>query len=62
MSLKVPDFHVQVSMFSESKFDAVTIGETHFQIRALMAELPIFFEYLSITLLKTWLKCWRFQS
>ena len=41
MSRKVPDgqFHVVSFIFSESKFDAVYIGDTHFQIRGLMAEL-----------------------
>ena len=41
----MPDFHVHVFMFSYNKFDAIEIGETHFQIRALMAELATFFEY-----------------
>ena len=45
MSRKVLNFDVHVFMFSDSKFDAVNIGETHFQIRALMAELATFFEY-----------------
>ena len=39
------DFYVHVFflMYFESKFDAVDIGETHFQIRALMTELETFF-------------------
>ena len=46
----MPDFHVQFCMFSESKFDATHIGETHFQIRGLMAELATFFQYGGATL------------
>ena len=43
MSRKVPDFHVHLFKFSECSFDAIYIGETHFQIRALMAELATLF-------------------
>ena len=39
LSRKVPDGHFHVFIFPESKFDAIYIGETHFQIRGLMAEL-----------------------
>ena len=62
MSCKVPDGHFHVFIFSESKFYAFYIGETHFQIRGLMAELHVF-EYGSTTFGtfgKTWFKYWRF--
>ena len=42
MSRNVPDGHFQVFIFSESKFYAIYNGETHFQIRGLVAELHVF--------------------
>ena len=60
MSRKVPDFHVHLFKFSECVFDAIYIGETHFQIRALMAELATIFDYGGTTLgslRKTCFKC-----
>ena len=42
MSCKVLDGHFQIFIFSESKVYAIYIGETHFQIRGLMAELHVF--------------------
>ena len=42
MSLNVPDGHLHVFIFSESKFYALYNGETHFQIRELVAELHVF--------------------
>ena len=60
MSRKVPDFNVNDFMFSVRSFDGIYIGETHFQIRGLMAEVGSFFEYgdtTSGTLGKTWFTC-----
>ena len=42
MSRSVPHGHFQVFIFSESKFYAIYNGETHFQIRVLVAELHVF--------------------
>ena len=42
MSLNVPDGHFHDFIFSESKFYALYIGENHFQIRTLAAELHVF--------------------
>ena len=56
----MPDFHVHLFMLSECAFDAINIGEAHFQIRALMAELAIIFDYGGTTLgslRKTCFKC-----
>ena len=55
----MPDGHFHVLIFSESKCDAIYIGENHFQIRGLMAELHGF-EYGGTTFgtfAKTWFKC-----
>ena len=41
MSRNVPDGHFMFK-FSESKFYAIYNGETHFQIRGLVAELHVF--------------------
>ena len=41
MSHNVPDGHFNV-VFSESKFYAIYNGETHFQIRGLVAKLHAF--------------------
>ena len=41
MSRNVSDGHFYV-IFSESKFYALYNGENHFQIRGLVAELPVF--------------------
>ena len=42
MSRNVPDSHFHVFIFSKSKFYAFYKGETHFQIRGLVAELHVF--------------------
>ena len=42
MSRNVPDGHFHVFIFSKSKFYAIYNGETHFQIRELVAELHVF--------------------
>ena len=59
MSRNVPDGHFHVCIFSENKFYAFYIGENHFQIRALVAELHVF-EYGGTTFgtfEKTCFKC-----
>ena len=48
MSCNVPDGHFHVFIFSESKFYVIYKGETHFQIRGLVAELHAF-EYCGMT-------------
>ena len=61
MSRNVPDGHFYIFKFSESEFYALYNGETHFQIRDLVAEL-YFFEYGGMTYStfeKTCSKCWR---
>ena len=60
MSRKAPDFQVHLFKLSECAFDAINIGETHFQIRALMAELATIFDCGGTTLgslRKTCFKC-----
>ena len=42
MSRNMPDGHVHVFIFSESKFYTIYNGENHFQIRGLFAELHVF--------------------
>ena len=42
MSRYVPDGHFHVFILSESKLYAIYIGENHFQIRGLVAELQVF--------------------
>ena len=42
MSRNVPDGHFHVCIFSDSKFYPIFNGETHFQIRGLVAELHVF--------------------
>ena len=59
MSRNVLNGHFHVFIFSESKFYANYNGETHFQIRGLVAELQVF-EYGGMpfgTLGKTCFKC-----
>ena len=61
MSRNVPDGHFNFLIFSESKFYAIYIGETHFQIRGLAAELHDS-EYGGTTFgtfENTCFKCWR---
>ena len=45
MGRNVSDGHFHVFKCSESQFYAIYNGETHFQIRGLVAELPVF-EYV----------------
>ena len=55
----MPNGHFHVFIFSESKFCAFYIGEKHFQIRGLVAELHAF-EYGAMrfgTFEKTCFKC-----
>ena len=59
MSRNVPDVRFGVFIFSENKFCAFYNGETHFQIRGLVAELHAF-EYGGTTFgtfEKTCFKC-----
>ena len=59
MNRSVPDGHFRVFIFSESKLYAIYKGESHFQIRGLVAKLHVF-EYDGTTFgtfQKTYFKC-----
>ena len=42
MNRNVPDGHFHVFIFSERKIYAIYNGDSHFQIRGLVAELHVF--------------------